>query len=262
MNLISAAKLGILGWALGALATTAWGATIPAPNPMDVMCGDKKLGTLEIKRYSEGTDDVGRVGGLLEALFVNADPACPHNLRWIQSVTDGKNTIGQNNGTAPPYLDPFQRDDKLPWYWTEAENSGADGTNGTNGPGSRFFDFARQDPANNGNFIKFETALVCVDGLKISFLKGFTWGYKVNADGTSTVDPFAWLNAPTASLTGPTTAWDGTMNNAGGGTPVGYMFAATCDCPCVPEPSSALLAATALAAFGRRRSESTYGLAA
>jgi hypothetical protein len=238
--------------ALLGMTSGAWGAMIPAPNPMDVLCNGMKLGTLEITEYGEKTNADGTVGAGLVAKFVNADPMCPHNLRWIQSVVDGKGTIGQNDGKMPPYLDPYQRDDKLPWYWTEAENSGTDGTNGTNGPGSRFADFPSQDKNNNGNFIKFETALVCVDGLKISFLKGFTWGYKVNADMTSTVDPFAWLNAPTAGLTGPTTAWDGTMNNMGGGTPAGYMFSETCNCPCVPEPTTLLLAATTLLAAPRR----------
>jgi hypothetical protein len=230
---------------------------------MDVTCNGNAIGKLEITQYGETSNATdGTVGAGLVATFVNADPACPHNLRWIQAITDGRGTIGQNAGTNPPYLDPFNRDDKLPWYWTEAENSGAAGTNGTNGPGSRFSDFPFQSKNNAGNFIKFETALVCVDGLKISFLKGFTWGYKVNADMTSTVDSFVWLNAPTAALTGPTTAWDGTMNNAGGGTPVGYMFAATCDCPCVPEPSTMVLVATAFAACGTRRREPSLAIAA
>ena len=236
-------------------------AMIPAPNPMDILCDGHKLGTLEITEYGEKTNADGTVGAGIVAKFTKADPNCQYNLKWLQSVTAGKGTIGQDAGSALPYLDPYKRDDNLPWYWTEAENSGADGTNGTNGPGSQFSDFPSQDKNNDGNFIKFETALVCVDGLKISYLKGFTWGYKVNADMTSTVDPFAWLNAPTASLTGPTTAWDGTMNNAGGGTAVGYTFTDECVCDC-PEPTSLALFAMALFAAPRRTSENRYATAA
>ena len=228
-------------------------ATIPAPNPMDIFCGGEKLGTLEITKYENRTNGDGTVGAAIVAKFVNADPTCIHNFKWIQSVVDGKGTIGQDDGTNPPYLDPYgsgtpkMREDNLPWYWTEVENvrpgdgTGLDGANGTNGPGTLFSDYPKQEKNNSTNFIKFEAAFVCVNGLNISYLKGFTWGYKVNADMTSTVDPFVWLTAPTANLKGPTEAWDGTLNPKGGGTPVGYKFSATCVCGCVPEPSGLLL---------------------
>jgi hypothetical protein len=241
---------------------------IPAPNPMDILCGDKKLGTLEITKYESQTNANNTVGAGIVAKFVKSDPTMTYNFKWLQAVTDGKGTIGQGDGTAPPYLDPYDsgpggtREDNLPWYWTEVENmrmgdgSGLDGANGTNGPGTLFSDYPKQAKGNSGNFIKFEAALVCVNGLNISYLKGFTWGYKVNADMTSTADPFVWLNAPTASLTGPTVAWDGTTNQKGGGTPVGYKFSATCNCPCTPEPSSmvlCLIGTVGWAAGARRR---------
>jgi hypothetical protein len=225
-------------------------AAIPAPNPMDIYCGLEKLGTLEITKYEAATKANGTVGAQIIAKFVNADPTCIHNFKWIQAIVDGKGTIGQDDGTQPPYLDPYGgplREDNLPWYWTEVENmrmgdgSGLDGANGTNGPGTLFSDFASQNKNNSGNFIKFETAFVCVDGLNISWLAGFTWGYKINADMTSTEDPFAWLGAPTNSLKGPTEAWDGTLNPKGGGAAAGYKLSTDCNCPCVPEPSSLIL---------------------
>ena len=232
-------------------------AQIPAPNPMDIFCGDNKLGTLEITDYTAATDTDGTKGARIKAKFVTANPGMVYNFKWIQSIYDGKGTIGQKDGAALPYLDPYgsgkppMREDNLPWYWTEPENSDDGiGANGTNGPGTRFSDFASQDPRNAGNFIKFETAFVCVDGLNISYLKGFTWGYKINADMTSTADPFAWLTAPTANLTGPTEAWDGTLNPKGGGKPVGYKFTDVCNCPCVPEPSSTVSILIGLSVIG------------
>lgn len=217
----------------------------PDPMSMDIYCDDVKLGTLSIKTYTTtkftDKDDNKLVGAGLVAEFVREDPNCIYNFQWIQSIYAGKGTIGQNDGSALPYLDPYKRDDNLPWYWTTPENNTQGvGANGNNGPGTRFADFPSQLETNAGNFIKFETAFVCVDGLNISYLKGFTWGYQVNADMTSSLFPFLWLNDPTANLTGPTTAWDGTMNNKGGGAPVGYKFSDECVCECtpVPEPST------------------------
>lgn len=239
--------IALLTVTLGRIAEAA---TIPSPNPMDIYCGLEKLGTLEITKYEAQTNSNGTVGAGIVAKFVNADPDCQHNFKWLQAVTDGKGTIGQADGTQPPYIDPYggpQREDNLPWYWTEVENArmgdgtGLDGANGTNGPGTLFSDYPKQDKNNSGNFIKFETAFVCVDGLNISWLAGFTWGYKVNADMTSTEDAFAWLGAPTNSLKGPTEAWDGTLNPKGGGTPVGYKLSTDCNCGCVPEPGSTVL---------------------
>jgi hypothetical protein len=235
--------------ATGPLAHLAHGDTIPAPNPMDIFCNGVKLGTLDITTYGTATDSRGRIGAEIQALFTKSNLKMNYNFEWIQAVTGGQGTIGQDNGTNPPYLDPYdggpggKREDNLPWYWTVAENMSAgkddrNGANGANGPGTQFFDFARQDPKDKGNFITFETAFVSVDGLKIHFLKGFTWGYKINANMTATADPFAWLNAPTASLTGPTDAWDGTLNPKGGGKPVGYNFVnGACPCTTIPEPS-------------------------
>jgi hypothetical protein len=259
---------------LGPFGRWAEAGTIPAPNPMDVMCGDKKLGTLQITKYEAQTNTDGTVGAGIVAKFVLADPTMKYNFKWIQSVVDGKGTIGQADGTNPPYLDPYaggpmgKREDNLPWYWTEVENmrmgdgTGLDGANGTNGPGTLFSDYPKQDKNNSGNFIKFETAFVCVNGLNISYLKGFTWGYKVNANMTSTEDPFVWLNAPTNKLTDPTTAWDGTLNPKGGGTPVGYKFSATCDCPCTPEPSSIVLCLIGLVGAGAGARRQSYRMAA
>jgi hypothetical protein len=241
------------------LGLRAHAAAIPAPNPMSVTYGGVTLGSLNIAQYDK--DSGGNpVGAHLLAQFTKA-PNCNCSLKWIQAITDGKGTIGQGDGTAPPYLDPYgggpvvagkpTREDNLPWYWTDPENMTADvmnpdgsitrgGVFGMNGPGSQFFDAPSQDKSNSGNFIKFETALVAVQGLNLYWLKGFTWGYTVNANGTSTEDPFAWLNAPTASLTGPTMAWDGSLNPKNPGAAVGYKFV-NGPLSCAPEPSSIVL---------------------
>ena len=100
-----------------------------------------------------------------------------------------------------------------------------------------FSDGPSQSEDNAGNFIKFETAFVCVNGLTISCLKGFTWGYEVLPDKTSKLFDFQWLNDATNNLKAPVIAWDGTKNNSGGGTPVGYNFSQDCNCVCIPEPN-------------------------
>ncbi len=262
MNLLRSLFLRLLlflALAAGVHFQVAEAASIPAPNPMDILCNGVKIGTLNITNYATYANG-GSVGATIEALFTKTDPTMDYNLKWIQAITDGKGTIGQANGTNPPYLDPYdlgpggQREDNLPWYWTDPENMTAGvGVNDGNGPGSRFSDTPSQSNANSGNFIKFETALVSVDGLNIHYLKGFTWGYTVNADMTSTLDPFAWLNTPTDNLTGPTTAWDGTLNPKGGGKPVGYQFVGgACPCTTIPEPGLLGLTLVGLAGFAIR----------
>ena len=226
------------------------------PNPRNVSYGATQIGSLMISQYS-ATSGGGSVGAGLVAQFTQTYmPTCDLGLQWIQSVYDGKGTIGQNAGAALPYLDPYMRDDNLPYYWTNVENGtvGTGRLNATAQPGTRFSDFPSQDQGNSGNFIKFEAALVAVsssDPLKLTWLTGFTWGYQVNADKTSTVFAFNWLNAPTANLTGPVQAWDGTTNNMGGGKPVGYQFINGQAPPC-PLPNSAamgLVIFVGLAAF-------------
>jgi hypothetical protein len=234
-------------------------AAIPAPNPMPVTYGGVTLGSLNIAQYDKDSG-ANPAGAHLLAQFTKS-PNCSCSLKWVQAITDGKGTIGQGDGTATPYLDPYAggpvvmgnktREDNLPWYWTEPENMAADmalpgggtsygGMFGANGPGSQFFDGPSQDFRNSGNFIKFETALVAVQGLNLYWLKGFTWGYKINADMSSTEDPFVWLNAPTASLTGPLTAWDGSLNPKNPGAAAGYKFVSG-SLNCAPEPSSIVL---------------------
>lgn len=230
------------------------------PNPRNVSYGTTQIGSLKISDYKNNSGG-GSVGAELIAEFTQTYmPTCDLGLQWIQSVYDGRGTIGQNDGSALPYLDPYQRDDNLPFYWTNTENAmtGTGRLNAGAQPGTRFSDFPSQDQGNSGNFIKFEAALVAVsptDPLKLTWLTGFTWGYQVNADKTSTVYAFSWLNAPTANLTGPVQAWDGTLNNKGGGKPVGYQFINGQAPPC-PLPTSAAMGVTilvAMAVFGSVR---------
>jgi hypothetical protein len=273
---LSCAAFAALVALLSPLGEWVQAAAIPAPNPMPVVYGGVTLGSLNIAQYDK--DSGGNPAGAHLLAQFTKSPNCNCSLKWIQAITDGKGTIGQADGTAPPYLDPYgggpadmngkpTREDNLPWYWTDPENMSPNTLNpdssiktyggvfGTNGPGSQFFDGPSQDFRNSGNFIKFETALVAVQGLNVFWLKGFTWGYKINADMTSTEDPFAWLNAPTASLTGPLTAWDGSLNPKNPGAAAGYKFVNGA-LNCAPEPSSivlCLLGSVGLAAGASRK---------
>ena len=218
------------------------------PNPIDVMCGTKKAGTLKIENYykQENYQRKGTTwsGAYLEAIFTEDPDFCPGddyigNLRWIQAITGGTNTKG-----TPPYLDPFERDDGLPFYWTESENLSKDGENGTrlsDAPGS-----AITEPDNS---ITFEAGLFCVDftSNEMTFLKGFSWGYsRTDGDGDGqrddvTLNPFSWLlGGISDKMKGRIEGWDGSNTHpyAGDGTADGWKVVADCKCGCAPEPAS------------------------
>ena len=230
------------------------------PNPLpNLMYGTTNIGSLQITQYAQNNPVAGNIGATIEAQFNQTFmPTCNLNLQWVQVITGGKGTIGQtlaaqDNVADPiPYLDPYQRDDNLPYYWTNPENStvGDGKINAGSQPGTHLFDMPSQSPTN-GNFINFESALVAVsptNPMNLIWLAGFTWGYSI-AGGVSTANPFAWTNGPSNAMNSAVTDWDGTQlyvgdgndtmqNNAGGG--IGYKFVANNMNPVwVPEPGSA-----------------------
>jgi hypothetical protein len=239
-----------------------------ADRMMEIMCDDKVLGKLMIDHYYSWTsgplnmgtitftpenpglpaDDAmwaNRGGAKMESSFNQTNAMLQCEFRWIQGVMSGTGTIG-----TPPYLDPFNRDDGLPYYWTETENTAANN-------GKMFQDIPSQNKANNGNSIHFEAAFVAVDqaNMKVHYLKGFTWGYAIEAGGTVNLDNFAWRTTPTAALTGLVTAWDASATSpyAGNGTPDGWMWTDTCPCTMIPEPSSFILVVIGLTGLASRR---------
>jgi len=251
------------------------------PTSKDISCGGNPLGTITITEYHADNPGDGSVGASMGATFTPSDPDCNLQLHWIQAIVGGVGTIGQSdvNRVTPgdpspiPYLDPYHRDDNLPFYWTEPENGtvGVGRANAGAQAGTLFSDGPSQDDRNIGNSIHFETALVavdCKDPMKLYWLAGFTWGYSISATnipnppGMSTIDPFAWLNGASANMNTAVTGFDGTenyvgdandtmQNNAGGG--IGYNFAAgcpTCCCSAVPLPSAAWASSAGLAALG------------
>lgn len=236
-----------------------------ANRSMEIKCGDDVIGTLAIDEYfawNSGPFEDGmvsfnpenpglpddedtyenRAGAKMEAIFAQTNDMFDCDFRWIQGVMDGVGTIG-----TPPYLDPFNRDDGLPFYWTEAENANASYGNG----GKRFSDIPSQDKTNDGNSIHFEAAFVAVDleNMKVHYLKGFTWGYEVEDDETSTLDTFAWRTTPTAALMTLVTDWDAsdTSPYTGDDEPDGWMWTDDCLCTKVPEPASIMMFTLGLA---------------
>lgn len=238
------------------------------PNPMVVTCDDQTVGELQIVNYygwesDANADytprnpytDVGytdparpnRDGALMQAVFTVDPDACPMNYQWIQVVTGGTGTIG-----TPPYLDPFNRDDDLPFYWTSAEANAA-GIGKANGvAGTQFIDIPSQSNANTGNSITFEAALVSYSGMQIHWLAGFTWGYSIDANGGTVLAPFAWTNGISAVMTNLVEGWASTPTSpylpTTGQSPDGWKVVD--DCLCVPEPSSLVLAFMGLGVAG------------
>ncbi|MDG3003877.1 PEP-CTERM sorting domain-containing protein [Paludisphaera mucosa] len=255
-----------------ATASQAFGGLIQKPvdpNPMDVYCDDALVGQLQITNYYGWTADANaaytprnpytdsgfyqdpklpnRNGAIMQAVL-NVDPdACKMNYQWVQVVTGGVGTIG-----PPPYLDPFNRDDPLPFYWTTPEANTADQGMLNNVPGSQFIDIASQSSANKGNSITFETALVSYSGMEIHWLAGFTWGYSINQNGGTDLANFAWTAGMSNVMSGLITNWASSPNMpflpAPGQAPDGYTV--TDDCLCVPEPGSMMLSVIAMGALG------------
>lgn len=239
------------------------------PNPKEVFCDDQKIGDLEIVNYygwqsdangdytprnpyedvgyNEPDDPENRDGALMQAVFKVDPDACPMNYQWIQVVTGGTGTIG-----TPPYLDPFNRDDDLPFYWTTTE-AGTAGVGKANGvAGTQFIDIPSQSNANKGNSITFEAALVSYSGMQIHWLAGFTWGYSINNDGATVLDPFAWTNGISNVMTNLIENWASTPTKPylprPGQGPDGWKVVD--DCLCVPEPSSLAMAFIGLGVAG------------
>ncbi len=176
----------ILGFLAGLRPVHADAFTDISPNPQAVYWGGTQIGTLQINAYN-ATNGGGSAGANLSAQFNQTYmPACNLGLQWIQAIIGGQGTIGQTLGGKIPYLDPYQRDDNLPYYYTTAENStvGEGQLNAGSQPGSRFSDSPFQGSGNNGNSITFEAALVAVcpsNPMNLVWLGGFEWGYRNGA---------------------------------------------------------------------------------
>ncbi|OJW22633.1 MAG: hypothetical protein BGO49_01230 [Planctomycetales bacterium 71-10] len=267
-----AALRGILALCLGVTAWSQAGAGLIQktvdPNPMVVDCDGQKVGELEIVNYygwqSDANadytprnpyadvgytdpEDPDRGGALMQAVFKVDPDACPMNYQWIQVVTGGTGTIG-----TPPYLDPFNRDDNLPFYWTtnEANTAGVGKANGV--AGTQFIDIPSQSSANKGNSITFEAALVSYSGMQVHWLAGFTWGYSIDNNGATVLGAFAWTNGISNVMTNLIESWASTPTKpylpAPGQGPDGWKVVD--DCLCIPEPSSLAMACIGLGVAG------------
>lgn len=238
------------------------------PNPQVVTCDGKPVGKLEIVNYygwnkdnngvyapRDPWNDVGlqdqtannSSGALMQAVFKVDPNACPMNYQWIQVVTGGKGTLG-----TPPYIDPVNRNDDLPFYWTTAAANSASYGKANGVPGTQFIDIPFQPDANAGNSITFETALVSFVGMQVHWLAGFTWGYSINNAGAPVLDPFAWTGGMSNVMKNLVTGWASTPNPPylpnPGQKPDGWKVVD--DCLCVPEPSSLILAFVGLGIAG------------
>lgn len=280
--LVAALALIVVSTASAARIDSGVGLDTPESQYRDVYCDTGQtefLGTISVESYFAWTSGVdsgsgipyspenpglpttgaqweNRAGADMVVNFSPGDTDCDAQYRWIQAVVDGSGTIG-----TPPYLDPFNRDDGLPFYWTEDENADPGIGNG----GLRFSDIPGQSATNIGNSISFEAALVqyCPDTMQLHWVAGFTWGYSIQDQVGPVLDTFSWTNGPSGTLTNLVTSWDGSdtpPNYAGDGTPDGWTFTDDCLCNCVPETNSGMLSLAGISIVGmgcvatRRRS--------
>ena len=104
-----------------------------------------------------------------------ADPTIA-NLRFIQLFTDNTG----KNGALVSHIDPFPNDDKLPWYYTDAEH-----TKYSTATSMTLID-SPSDPVTSIPFnrtVRFETYLATFDKkTKVAKIRdGWSWGYDVKA---------------------------------------------------------------------------------
>jgi hypothetical protein len=115
----------------------------PPGQGIDVVSGGQDVGTITVQRYTGWMSDAtgknytpinpytdsgysDRMQPNWDGAYINVvfQPSVgledsSFQYQWVQAVVAGQ---GDTNG-SPPYLDPFFRDDNLPYYWTSAETS-------------------------------------------------------------------------------------------------------------------------------------------
>lgn len=162
----------------------------------------------------------GNAGVNIQADWDLGSSTCcdPANVRWIQNIklknldgTPKNNVPGYIN--RPNFIDPLPDQpggpwDTLPWY-DVTYGSAADRNSNTNrianGSG-RFFNDSPGGWAGAWGALDFcaFTAVVCIDGANktASYLGGFSWGFRVAADGTTTKFALAQManNAATINM--------------------------------------------------------------
>jgi hypothetical protein len=244
--------LGLLlsGTARANLVATGLGLDDPANRSLNIFGNGGLLGSLAIDNYyswtsgfnsgggipytpqNPGLSTVGsqyqNAGGLHMSSTFSFAPSASAQLRWINTIVSGVSTIG-----PAPYLDPYNRDDGLPFYWTESENAGV-GASGT-----FFRDRPMQSRNSIGASVHFETAFVSVNMAtkQVHWLAGFDWGYGMTASGPA-ADTFVWLTSPSRTLSNLVTAWDGGASGGflGNGVADGWTWSSDCMCTAQPVP--------------------------
>ena len=145
-------------------------------------------------------------GAFMDAVFTSSFGLQPgFQYQWVQTVVAGTGTIAQ-----PPYLDPYVRQDDLPFFWTPAE-AGSNDVGQVNGvSGDEFIDIPAEPNSAMGYSISYETDLVAYSGENVYFLGGFTWGYSINSSGNTVLSPFTWISEMSTSVANLIDSWAST----------------------------------------------------
>lgn len=134
-------------------------------------------GSMSTSTYTAGWNG-GLGGAQLSARYSQANPiASGSSLNWVQ-VIDTNRPLG---GNGAPYLDPFNNDDTLPFYWTSGEANQFGSSTAVS-----FKDFSTRDPVYpaGSEEIDWTASLypALYDGNKsVTVDNGISWGWTMKS---------------------------------------------------------------------------------
>jgi hypothetical protein len=156
--------------------------------PGDALGGTLTINTYKARDYGNAAEavpgDVIPGGGAdMVAIYARgaADPAIK-DLRFISLFTDNRG----ENGALVSHIDPFDNNDDLPWYYTEALTTASQRPLGATSPTAMLFKDFPGDTITKIPFsrvVRFETYLATFDleTKDATIHDGWRWGYDITA---------------------------------------------------------------------------------